>query len=217
MNRPDPESEDKAGGQRGVFTRRAVALIVVVLMLLLSYASSLRIWITTEQEMAANRAAIHESEQRINELNAELARWDNPDYVRAQARERLGWVMPGDTGYRVLDADGKPLGTRLDPVGEDPGAPQPQQWWQRVWRSVEAADKPAPSPGAPDATPSTKPPLTDGTHTPTPSPTPTPTPKPTPRTTATPFGTPRSSPSPTVTPRRTPTATASPTAPGAGQ
>lgn len=215
MTQPAPQAGDKAGGPRGVFTRRAVALIVVVLMLLLSYASSLRIWITTEQEMAANRAAIQESQERINELNGELARWENPDYVRAQARERLGWVMPGDTGYRVLDAEGKPLGTQLDPLGDDPGAPQPQQWWQRVWRSVEAADKPAPSPGAPGSTPTTKPPLTDGTRTPTPTPTPTPTS--TPRTTATPSATARSTPSPTATPTRTPTPAAPPTAPGVDQ
>jgi cell division protein FtsB len=174
---PGQPAQDDAGAQRSGFTRRAVALIVVVLMLLLSYASSLRIWITTEQEMAANRAAIQQSQERIDELNGELARWEDPDYVRAQARERLGWVMPGETGYRVLGPDGQAIGTRLDPLGEDPGAPVPQQWWQRMWHSIEAADKPAPSPGAPGSTPSPKPPLTDGTHTPTPSPTPSATPK----------------------------------------
>lgn len=169
--RPEADQDDDRGAQRGVFTRRAVALTVVVLMLLLSYASSLRIWITTEQEMAANRAAIQKSQQQIDELNAKLARWEDPDYVRAQARERLGWVMPGETGYRVVGPDGEPFGTHLDPSGADPGAPVPQQWWQRVWRSVEAADQPAPSPGAPGSTPTPKPPLTDGTRTPTPSPT----------------------------------------------
>ena len=28
---------------------------------------------------------------------------------QAQARARFGWVMPGETGYRVIGADGKPL------------------------------------------------------------------------------------------------------------
>ena len=37
----------------------------------------------------------------------------DPDYVRTQARERLGWVVPGETGYRVVGADGKPLGGGL--------------------------------------------------------------------------------------------------------
>lgn len=180
-------------------------MIVVVLLLVMSYASSLRIWFETEQENAANRASIDRSQQRINELNAELARWDDPNYVRAQARERLGWVVPGETGYRVLDADGQPVGARLEKPGVDPAAPAPKTWWERMRGSIEAADQPAPAPGDPQATPSPRPPLTDGTRTPKPSATPTP--KRTPSATPTP----RRTPSPSRTPRATATPTATPT------
>ena len=31
------------------------------------------------------------------------------EYVKAQARERFGWVMPGETSYQVIDRNGKPL------------------------------------------------------------------------------------------------------------
>ena len=30
--------------------------------------------------------------------------------MKTQARERLGWVVPGEIGYKVVGADGKPLG-----------------------------------------------------------------------------------------------------------
>lgn len=185
-----------AGPARGGITRRAVALVVVVVMLLISYGSSLRIWVETEQANAANRESIARSQQRIDELNADLARWDDPDYVRTQARERLGWVIPGETGYRVLGANGEPVGQQLDRPGFDPAAPVPRSWWERLWGSVQAADEPTPDPAAPAPTPEPKPPLTDGTRTPKPSATPTP----------------KRTPSATATPRRTPTATPTATA-----
>lgn len=176
-----------------------MALVVVVLLLLMSYGSSLRIWVETEQANAANRESMERSQERIDALNADLARWDDPDYVRAQARERLGWVMPGDTGYRVIDQNDQPVGRQLDRPGYDPGVQVETVWWQRLWGSIQAADEQAPGPGSPEATEPPKPPLTDGTRTPTPSPTPTP------RKTATP----RKSASPTAT--ATPTRSARPT------
>ena len=74
-----------------------------------------------------------------------MARWDRPDYVRTQARERLGWVVPGETGYRVVDANGKPLGGGAEITADTPEPQKPQDaWWDKLWGSVEAADKPAP-------------------------------------------------------------------------
>lgn len=176
-----------------------MALAVVVLLLLMSYGNSLRTWVATEQENADNLAAIKRSEERIAVLNAELARWDDPDYVRAQSRERLGWVMPGESGYRVMGPNGEVIGGHLDRPASDPAAPAPQTWWERMWGSLAASDQPAPVPGQPTETPSPKPPITDGTRTGTP----TPSASPTPRRTPTPLR--------TRTPRATPTATATAT------
>ena len=74
-----------------------------------------------------------------------MRRWDDPDYVRTQARERLGWVVPGETGYRVVDADGKPLGGGSEiTAGTSRRDRRRSAWWSKLWGSVEAADKPAP-------------------------------------------------------------------------
>ena len=91
-------------------TARAIALAVVLLILTISYATSLRIYFAQAHEIASTNAEIAERQQRIRELQGELARWGDETYVRTQARERLGWVVPGETGYTVVGADGKPLG-----------------------------------------------------------------------------------------------------------
>lgn len=163
-----PSTDERSERGLGV-TRRAIALFVVLAILAISYASSLRIYLDTERANATNQQSIAQSQERIDDLNAELVRWDDPDYVRAQARERLGWVQPGDTGYRAIGPDGKPYGHQIDTVGSQPQTnEQPAQWWSKMWGSVRTADQPAPIPepvnkpepppitisGAPPATPS---------------------------------------------------------------
>jgi len=142
---------------------------VVLLILVISYASSLRIYVAQVQDLAATRAAIAERQARISELEGELRRWEDSSYVRAQARARLGWVVPGETGYTVVGADGKPLGGGADISTEEAPAPAPNAaWWGKLWGSVEAADRQAPATPAGSA-PRKQPAITESTE-PTPTP-----------------------------------------------
>jgi hypothetical protein len=148
---------------------------VVLLILTISYATSLRIYFAQAHEIASTQAEIAQRQQRIEDLQAEVRRWEDPDYVRTQARERLGWVVPGETGYRVVGADGKPLGGGSEITAQNkPEGPAPAAWWSKLWGSVEAADKPAPPKAKAKApkpiTPETKP--NNTAPTPTPSVTP---------------------------------------------
>jgi cell division protein FtsB len=130
--------------RRSSLTARAIALAVVLLILTISYATSLRIYFAQAHEIAATNTEITERQQRIGELQGELARWGDETYVRTQARERLGWVVPGEIGYRVVGADGKPLGGGAVITAETAAeAPAQDAWWSKLWGSVEAADQPA--------------------------------------------------------------------------
>ena len=127
-------------------TTRAIALAVVLLVLVISYASSLRIYFTQAHEISATRAEIADRQQRIAALQTEVSQWNDPDYVRTQARQQLGWVMPGETGYQVVGADGQPLGGGAAiQSAADPAAARQDVWWAKLWGSVEAADQPAPA------------------------------------------------------------------------
>ena len=131
--------------RRYSLTARAIALTIVLLILTISYATSLRIYFSQAHEIAATRAEIGERQQRIHDLQGEVARWGDEAYVRTQARERLGWVVPGETGYTVVGADGKPLGGGARITAEATPEQQLQNsWWSKLWGSVQAADQPAP-------------------------------------------------------------------------
>lgn len=120
-------------------TWRLAILLVVVAGVVLVLAHSLRVYVTQSQEIAAVRADIAVNQEQIADLEDKLNRWNDPEYVRAVARVRLGWVMPGEVGYRVIGADGQPLD------GASIEAPDPTGtglWWERMWGSVALADQP---------------------------------------------------------------------------
>ena len=126
-------------------TRRAIVLILVVVALVISFGGSLRGYLAQQHELAVAEQEIRDRSAQIADLEAELARWDDPDYVKAQARDRLGWVMPGETGYRVIGADGKPIGggVVIESAEKLPAGEHEPVWWDRLWGSMQAADAPA--------------------------------------------------------------------------
>lgn len=132
---------------RASLTGRAIALTVVILILVISYASSLRVYFAQAHEIAQTRVEIAQRTQTIEDLQAERTRWNNPDYVKAQARERLGWVVPGEIGYRVVDAAGNPVGggEQIDSGTTGALGPDKAAWWTKLRNSVTAADDPRPA------------------------------------------------------------------------
>jgi hypothetical protein len=116
-------------------------LVAVVAVLALSYARSLTLYFNQEREIHETEAANDARRAAIVALEDEVARWSDPDYVRAQARERLGWVMPGEVGYRVIAHDGTILGADAAPVAEVAEA-DAGPWYEQFWSSVKSADLP---------------------------------------------------------------------------
>ena len=132
--------------RRGLhLTRRASVLLLVIVVLAISFGQSLRIYLSQQHDLAVAQQQIRDRSTQIADLESELARWNDPEYVKAQARDRLGWVMPGETGYRVVGADGKPIGGGVVIESEQalPAGEHDPVWWDRLWGSVRTADAPS--------------------------------------------------------------------------
>lgn len=153
---PDPNPQDVAvARRRSGLTTRAIALGVVLLLLTISYASSLRVYFDQQRQAAALDAEITQRREHIDDLNTEIERWKDPNYVKAQARERLGWVVPGETGYRVVGPDGKPVVPGTE-VAAETGPAEQNTWWQKLDGSLRTADGPTAA-GTPPVVPPTQP------------------------------------------------------------
>lgn len=129
--------------QRPRVTGRAAILILVLAVLTVSYASSMRAYLQQRAHIADLRAKISEKTQGIEELEREKRRWHDDNYVESQARERFNYVMPGETGYRAIDENGEPLDA-TDELTDPEDLPQavPEAWWSVAWESVLVAGDP---------------------------------------------------------------------------
>ncbi|GAA0621929.1 septum formation initiator family protein [Kribbella sandramycini] len=156
-----PAGPVRTRGSRNLTGRAAVVLLVLG-ALVVSYAQSLRVWFDQHSQITALQQEIRDREKRVAELNEEIQRWDDDAFVKAQARQRLGWVMPGEVGYRVIGADGKPVGAPPEPgVPADQAAEvEKPTWYTKLWGSVEGAGKPPAAPTKNPAKPTPKPILT---------------------------------------------------------
>lgn len=117
-------------------------LVLVLGLLLISYASSMRAFLDQRHHLAGLRASISTSQAAVDRLSREQTRWRDPAFVRTVARQRFGWVLPGEIGFQVIDDNGKPLGhtDSLPPSSSSATAARPL-WWQSTWGSVVTAGR----------------------------------------------------------------------------
>ncbi|MCC2593587.1 septum formation initiator family protein [Tessaracoccus sp. OS52] len=152
---PEPEDDAAAAAPPRAMASRALGLTwrllvlgVVVAAIAVTLAQSLRVYFVQTDQIAELRAEIEGRQAQIDELEDQLSRWEDPAFVEAQARERLGWVFPGEVGYRVIGPDGEPIGGESDVLGVDETEEPPALWWEKMWGSVAVADQPLPEPTA---------------------------------------------------------------------
>ncbi len=129
-----------AGARPPRLTHRAVVLGLVLLVLAISYASSLRAWLDQQQQIAAAQAEIDRTRAEVAALEREKRRWEDDAYVEQQARERLAFVLPCETSYRVIAPDGQTVDVVPDP-DPDPAYDEDPAWYTTLWRSSERAGR----------------------------------------------------------------------------
>lgn len=129
------ERPERVAGARTSLTGRAAVLALVVCALALALAYPLRAYLEQRGRIAELRERTAAQEQRVAELRAEQDRWQDPAFVRQQARERLNFVLPGETRYVVLEPGEDAVATPAQP-----GAPPEQRaWYGTLWQSLTDA------------------------------------------------------------------------------
>lgn len=129
--------------RRTRLTGRAAILVLVLAVLAVSYASSLRAYLQQRGQIDDLQAQIAEREEAIADLQREKDRWQDEAYVNQQARERFGYVPRGEVPYIVVGADGEPLEATAELT--DPttvGEGDDSSWYGDVWESMKVAGDP---------------------------------------------------------------------------
>jgi cell division protein FtsB len=74
-----------------------------------------------------------QARKRVEQLRDLKARWQDDAYAEQQIRLRLHYVMPGETGYTVIDP-----GLAKQSRADLRGARRP--WYANVWDGVDKSD-----------------------------------------------------------------------------
>ena len=96
-------------------------------------------------EHAARRQAARSRRSGSPSWRSRARRWNDPAYVEAQARERLHFVMPGETAYVVLDAR-RGAGPPTASCASCPPRSTASRGITELWHSVEAPAARRPTP-----------------------------------------------------------------------
>lgn len=139
IKRQAAESVEQRSDQRLGFTaRRAAVLAAVVCVLTLTIAGPVRTYFAQRTEMnqlAASEAALR---HQITELEQKKTKLGDPAYIAAQARERLGFVKPGDIPFQVQLP---PTAAVAPEQGSQTGKPANNDpWYTALWHTI--ADTP---------------------------------------------------------------------------
>lgn len=121
----------------GSTARRAAILAAVVCVLTLTIAGPVRTYFSQRTEMKQLQASESQLRDQIADLEAQKAKLADPVFIAAQARERLGFVMPGEIPYQVqLPPEATPSGEA--PQGAGPVASS-DPWYTALWHTIADA------------------------------------------------------------------------------
>jgi cell division protein FtsB len=100
-----PAMETPAGGfLRGLrFSGFSVVMLVIIVLFVVILAPSLRTLIQQQEQIAQLQSQVDKQKQNVDDLKDDVARWNDPAYIEAQARDRLLYVYPGEYSYLVMD------------------------------------------------------------------------------------------------------------------
>jgi cell division protein FtsB len=108
-------SRNWLSGMRGdVYT---VTTFVMIVFGILTLSPSLQIWFQQRQEIADYSIQVQRAKDAVARMKVERQRWDDPVYIRSQARSRLYYVLPGEVSFLVMDSNGVNLSDTSGTVG----------------------------------------------------------------------------------------------------
>jgi len=120
-------------------SNRLFALLAVLFFLTLTLAPPIKHYFTQRAQISALNAQLNSDNKALEAARKELLLWQDPEYVKSQARERLHFVLPGERQYIVTE--GNPSATPTTPTKVANSLTDGQPWYTRLIASISEAGK----------------------------------------------------------------------------
>lgn len=140
MLRLTREGDDR----RGAFALHMFFLVLTIILAVVIVLPTLTHYLDQRAEVRLTEMKMAEAQARTASLESELKQWNDPEFIRMQARSRLGYVAPGETLYVVTNPEIIVGGT--SPVDRERAEYENTvasltPWYLTLWESVEIAGK----------------------------------------------------------------------------
>ena len=118
------------------FSGRILALAVVLVAITVMLAPTVRVFLSQRAEISSLEQDIAARKTEQDGLRQSISRWEDPNYVKQQARDRINMVMPGETSYWVFGDVGSTSPAAGSPASQSGGD---RPWAEGFWDSFVRA------------------------------------------------------------------------------
>lgn len=119
---------------------RTFAIAAIFFALALFLAPPIKNYFTQRAQISALEAQLSSDYAALEAARKELTLWQDPNYIKSQARERLHFVMPGERQYIVTGGD-ETEESNNNGISVVENLPEGQPWYTRMIASVTEAGK----------------------------------------------------------------------------
>ena len=84
----------------------SVSAILVIILGTYLISPDVQSYLNQRREIVEMEQSIKTAKDAVVDMQAERDRWQDPVYIRSQARARLYYVLPGEVSYLVMDSEG---------------------------------------------------------------------------------------------------------------
>ncbi|MFM9141714.1 MAG: FtsB family cell division protein [Actinomycetota bacterium] len=118
---------------RGISTRLLI-LFIVLFAMAVTLAPPTQHYFAQRAQISALESSVESNKKKLQEARAELERWQDPNYVRSQARSRLHFVLPGERQYIILGVESDESSDDSAAINQD--FPLGVPWYSRIISSI---------------------------------------------------------------------------------
>jgi cell division protein FtsB len=127
-------SNRRSSSRRARGKARPLALIAIIFIFTLTLAPPIKNYFTQRAQISALKSQVATDRTALEEARAELSTWQDPNYVKSQARERLHFVMPGERQYIVTGSEVTQSQPQTTQVAKQ--LPEGAPWYTKLIASV---------------------------------------------------------------------------------
>ena len=115
-------------------SNRVLALSAIFFVFALTIAPPVKHYFTQRAQISALKAQLSADNSALQKAREELLLWQDPEYIKSQARERLHFVLPGERQYIVTQGDS--IGNQQSTTKIASSLADGQPWYSRLIASI---------------------------------------------------------------------------------